>query len=557
MDSYTIGVDFGTESARAVVVNTQSGEVASSCVEEYASGVIDRQLPGSGRSLPDAWALQNPADWINSLQEVVCGVIRESRIAPGQIAGLGFDFTSCTILPTDANGTPLCQNEGWGDVPHAWPKLWKHHAAQPQADRINTLAAERDQKWLKRYGGKLSCEWLLPKILELADQAPEAYAAADQIIEAADWIVWQLTGKLVRNACAAGYKACWHHAEGAPPAGFLELLHPQLRDFYSFKWKGGVAVPGQQVGTLSADWSGRLGLSPSTAVAAPMIDAHAAALGAGLRNAGTLFMIMGTSTCHMLLSDHEVLIPGMCGVAKDGIVPGLFGYEAGQPAVGDIFGWLVKQGLPPLFHEEARQRKCSLHEIVSEKAARLWTGESGLLALDWWNGNRSILNNADLSGVILGYSLSTRPEEIYRALVEATAYGARIIAENFATCGVPVDHIVAGGGLIQNPLVLQIYADVLGQDVEVAGAVHVAAVGAAILAAVAAGSHAGGHETIDQAIEHMAPPPALRVTFSRKNQKIYDSLYAEYRRLHDYFSRETNVMRTLQNLRRSIVAQGT
>jgi L-ribulokinase len=554
MDSYTIGVDFGTESARAVLVNTQTGEVASSCVDEYGSGVIDRQLPGSGRSLPDAWALQNPVDWINSLQKVVYGVMRESRIAPERIAGLGFDFTSCTILPTDANGTPLCQRQGLVDVPHAWPKLWKHHAAQSQADLINTLAAERDQRWLKRYGGKLSCEWLLPKILELADEAPEVYAAADQIIEAADWVVWQMTGKLVRNACAAGYKACWHHAEGAPPTSFLRLLHPQLQDFYSLKWKGEVAVPGQQVGTLSKDWSGRLGLPPSTAVAAPMIDAHAAALGAGLKKAGTLFMIMGTSTCHMLLSDQEVLIPGMCGVAKDGILPGLFGYEAGQPAVGDIFGWLVKQGLPPSFHEEAHQRKCSLHQVVSEKAARLEAGENGLLALDWWNGNRSILNNADLSGMILGYSLSTQPEEIYRALVEATAFGARIIAENFATRGVPVDRILAGGGLTRNPLVLQIYADVLGQDVEVAGAVHVAALGAAILAAVAAGSDGGGHATIEQAIERMAPPPSLRVTFSQKNRGIYDSLYVIYRQLHDYFGRETSTMQTLQSLRRTTVA---
>jgi L-ribulokinase len=545
----TIGLDFGTESVRAVLVDTRTGVVRATAVERYADGVIDRTLPRSTAPLPSEWALQNPADWLTGLERAVAGVLRESGAAADEVAGLGIDFTSCTVLPTDAAGRPLCEHDDLAGVPHAWPKLWKHHAAQPHADRVTAAAADRGEPWLARYGGRISSEWMLPKAWQIAEEAPAVYGRAAHVLEGGDWIAWQLTGVLTRNACGAGYKGLWHKSDGYPSRGFLGALHPALAGFYEEKATGPVVPPGRRVGSLTPAWARRLGLTAQVAVGAAIIDAHAAVLGAGIADAGPLFLIMGTSTCHLMMSPREALVPGIAGVVEDGIVPGLHGYEAGQAAVGDMLAWYVQHAAPAGVRDEAAASGRSAHDVLSERAARLAPGESGLVALDWWNGNRCTLMNADLSGLIAGLTLGTQPHHVYRALVEATAFGTRVIAESFGEAGLAPTRLVAGGGLAQNPLVMQIYADVCGRSLAVAGSAQTSALGAAMLGAVAAGAAAGGHDSLSDAVRHMAPRPARVYEPLAELRRPYDELYSIYGELYDAFGRRGDIMQRLRALR--------
>ena len=544
-----IGIDFGTESVRALIVDTATGTTLATAVERYPHGVIDRELPVGRVSLPPEWALQHPDDWLGGLERATRAAIADVGLEPSAIAGIGIDFTSSTVLPVRADGTPLCVVAELAAEPHAWPKLWKHHAAQRQAERITETAAARGEGWLPRYGGRISSEWLLPKAWQILEEAPGVYARAAHLIEGGDWVAWQLTGVRARNACAAGYKGLWHKRDGYPSRAFLEALAPALAGFYDEKAPGPVLAPGVRVGGLTAAWAARLGLAEDTPVGAPIIDAHAAALGGGVAAAGPLFLIMGTSTCHLLMAPREAHVPGIAGVVEDGIVPGLHAYEAGQAAVGDIFGWFVQQAVPPALHDEARASGRNVHDILSERAARLPPGASGLVALDWWNGNRCTLMNSELSGVLLGITLGTQPEHVYRALVEATAFGTRVIAGAFDEANLQPTRLVAGGGLTQNPFVMQVYADVCGQALEVAGTPQASALGAAMLGAVAAGGAGGGYDTLAEAVAHMAPAPGAVYRPVDAHRAGYDELYACYRELYDHFGRESRIMQRLRALR--------
>jgi len=557
MDTYVIGLDFGTESVRALLAEISTGEVLATSMEAYDSGVIDRALPHNSATLPAHWALQDPADWLDGLRSTIQSVLDDSGVPSSSVVGIGVDFTSSTVLPVLPDGTPLCFEDEYRDNPHAWPKLWKHHAAQGQAERINELAGRREEHWIRRYGGKLSSEWVLPKALQIYEEAPELYRATDKMVEGGDWITWQLTGRLIRNTCGAGYKACWHKKEGFPSVEFLEALDSSFADFYNTKFDGPIQAPGSPAGRLTPDWAERLGLDVKTRVAVAIIDAHSAAIGGGLDEPGAMFSIMGTSNCHLLLADEEISGEGIAGIVEDGIVPGYFGYETGQAAVGDIFAWFVRHHLPAGYRREAEEQGRSAHELLSEKAARLEPGESGLLALDWWNGNRSVLMDADLNGLLLGMNLGTKPEEIYRALIEATAFGTRIIIDAFRDNNIPIDSIIAGGGLSKNALLMQIYADVTGMEIEIAGSDQVSAFGAAILAAVAVDSDESGYKTIQEAVDAMVPPSTSAYKPKPGNREVYDELYSEYRRLHDYFGLEQPVMKTLNRLRRASTGEET
>jgi L-ribulokinase len=555
---YSIGLDFGTESARAVLVDVCTGRVAASTVFEYPDGVIDQNLPETDQTLPPDWALQNPADWLRAVEVTIPAVLHEGGVAPEEVVGIGMDFTSCTILPTTANGTPLCQIEGWRDQPHAWPKLWKHHAAQPQADKVNRLAIERGERFIKRYGGKISSEWLIPKALQILEETPETYDTAARIIEGGDWVVWQLTGNERRNTCAAGYKACWEKGTGYPSPEFLAALHPQLGNLVADKLSQAIYPPGTLAGGLRSDWAVKLRLKPGTSVGVAMIDAHAGTLGSGVAGPGVMAMVMGTSTCHMLMSRQQVLVEGISGVVEDGIVPGLFGYEAGQVGAGDMFAWFVEHSVPYEYHCEAERRGLSLHELLTEKAQTLRPGQSGLLALDWWNGCRTPLVDADLSGVVLGYTLATKPEEVYRALIESTAYGTRLIVDLFIEQGVAVERLVSGGGLTRNPMLMQIYADVTGREIAVAGTDQATALGAAMLGATAAGRAKGGYDTLGEAAEHMAPQPAAVYHPIPRNVAVYNELMAEYARLVDLFGRRSDSpLKVLRRLRGEVLSANT
>jgi L-ribulokinase len=551
MGAYSIGLDFGTESVRALLVDVTNGATVATAVEQYPDGVIDERLPGTGERLPPDWALQNPSDWLGGLERTIKGVLAASRVPPSSVVGIGIDFTSCTVLPCAADATPLCEVEGFRSERHAWPKLWKHHGAEAEADRVTSVAVARGEPWLARYGGRISSEWLLPKALEIAGHAPHVYAAADRILEGADWVVWRLTGVLARNACAAGYKGTWHKQQGYPSREYLHALKPGFENLYDAKIAGPVVAPGTTVGRITPEWAARLGLPSCTAVGAAIIDAHSAVLGGGVAGPGTFVMMMGTSTCHLLLAEHERPVEGMAGVVEDGIVPGYYAYESGQAAVGDLFAWYAHYGVPPSYHEAAAAHGTSIQALLTSKADGFGPGSSGLLALDWWNGNRSTLGRSDLSGLLVGATLSTRPEEIFHALVEATAFGTRAIIESFSDQGLPVTTIVAGGGLTRNTMLMQIYADVTGRPIAVAGAPQASAAGAAMLGAVAAGSAAGGYPSLTDAVAAMAPEPAQVYEPREEHRRQYDTLYGEYKRLYDHFGRGGNeVMRVLRTLRR-------
>ncbi|MBA3470842.1 MAG: ribulokinase [Herpetosiphonaceae bacterium] len=556
---YAIGVDFGTESGRALLVDISDGAEIAAAVHAYAHGVIDEVLPGTSMRLEPDWALQHPDDYLEVFRRAIPAVLKASGVDPADVIGLGIDFTACTMLPTAADGTPLCMLPEWRDHPHAWVKLWKHHAAQPEANRLNQIAAEQGYTFLNRYGGKISSEWFFPKAWQILNEAPEVYAAADRLIEAADWVVWQLTGIESRNECTAGYKAMWSKHEGFPPDAFFRALDPRLEQIVDTKMSRTLLPLGARAGGLSQQAAGWTGLLPGTAVAVANVDAHVTLPVTGSIAPGTMVMIMGTSTCDVLIGERQATlpeVPGMCGVVEGGIVPGMPGYEAGQSAVGDIFAWFIENGVPAEYHQAARELNVSLHALLEAEAARLKPGESGLLALDWWNGNRSTLVDVELGGLLVGMTLATTAPEIYRALIEATAFGKREIIETLNTAGVPIRRLVAAGGLPErNRLLMQIYADVTNHEISIVRSGQAPAVGAAMHGAVAAGVAAGGYPDIAAAASHMG---GLRPETYRPipaNVAVYNRLYAEYKTLYDYFGRgENDVMKRLRSLRHEQLA---
>ena len=550
--SYTIGIDFGTLSGRALLVDTSDGREVASSVFDYPHGVIDETLPTSGEPLPPEWALQDPNDYLEVVRQTVPQVLKESGVDAAEVVGVAIDFTACTMLPTQADGTPLRDLDKWQDHPHAWVKLWKHHAAQPQADKINEVAEARGEAWLQRYGGKYSSEWFFSKALQILEEAPEVYAAADRLIEACDWVIWQLTGNETRNACTAGYKAMVQDGD-YPAADYFAALHPDFADVVDSKMSREFAQLGDKAGGLTNEWAEATGLQAGTAVAVANVDAHVSAPAVKATDPGVMVMIMGTSTCHVVSGESVHNVEGMCGVVEGGIVPGLYGYEAGQSGVGDIFAWFVDHAVPPEYHAAAEKAGLDLHAYLEQEASQQKVGEHGLLALDWWNGNRSTLVDVDLSGLLVGATLATRAPDIYRALIEATAYGTREIIEAFEAEGVEVKELVAAGGLPEkNALLRQIYADVTGRPLKLAGSAQTPALGAAMHAAVAAGDY----PDISAAAEKMGKLKDEVVTPVPENQEMYDQLYAEYKRLYDYFGRENSVMKTLKSVRNQVKAGG-
>lgn len=548
---YALGLDFGTESGRALLVDVETGEEVATSVHEYSDGVLDEVLPDGTVRLEEDWALQNPEDYIEALRATIPDALRTASVDPEQVIGIGVDFTSCTMMPVDRAGTPLCMSDRFRNEPHAWVKLWKHHAAQPDADRINEIARARGEDFLARYGGKISSEWLFPKILQILDEAPEIYAAADRFVEAGDWLVLQLTGQELRSACQAGYKAMWEKISGYPaPACFAEI-DPRLARVVEEKLSADIRAAGSRAGGLTKEMAELTGLRADTPVSVAIIDAHAAVPASTVVEPGRMVVVMGTSTCHMVLSRERRPIEGIGGVVEDGIVAGFFGYEAGQASSGDIFGWFVENAAPAPYVEEARRRGMDTHALLEERASRFRPGEIGLLALDWWNGNRSVLVDADLSGLIVGYTMGTKPEEVYRALIEATAYGTHKIIRAFEDGGVEVNELCACGGLPKNRLLMQIYADVTGREIRIAESSQTSALGAAMLGAVAAGRAGGGYDALSDASGAMARLREETFRPISEHMAIYRDLFEEYERLHDYFGRgENDLMRRLKRSRR-------
>jgi len=542
---HVIGVDYGTLSGRAVVVRAGDGEEVAWAETPYPHGVMDGTLAATGAALPSNWALQDPDDYVEVLRRAVPEAVAAAGIDPASVVGIATDFTACTVLPVHADGTPLSRDPAWRGHPHAWVKLWKHHAAQPHADRINALAAERGETWLGRYGGRISSEWEYAKALQLLEEDPAVYAAMDRWVEAADWIVWQLCGVELRNECTAGYKGIYQDGR-YPSEEYLAALNPGFARFAAEKLSPAVAELGARAGGLTAQAAGWTGLPEGIAVAVGNVDAHVTAPAAGVTEPGRMVAIMGTSTCHVMLGSELAEVPGMCGVVRGGIVPGQWGYEAGQSGVGDIFAWYVEQGVPPAVGEEAAAAGVSVHEHLAALGDADPVGAHGLVALDWWSGNRSVLVDHELTGLLVGMTLATRPHEVYRALVEATAFGTRRIVDAFNDAGVPVTEFIAAGGLLRNGPLMRCYADVLRMPISVIDSDQGPALGSAIHAAVAAGVHPDVYaaaRAMGRIRRDAYMPDAARAS-------AYDDLYAVYLRLHDHFGvEERGLMRRLQEIR--------
>lgn len=546
-DAVVIGVDYGTLSGRALVVRVSDGAELGSAVHEYAHGVMDEALTAHrGEPLPPECALQVPGDYVEVLKIAVPAALRDAGVDPGQVIGIATDFTACTMVPTTTEGTPLSELKEYADRPHAYVKLWKHHAAQAQADRINELAHSRAESWIGRYGGFISSEWEFAKGLQVLEEDPEIYAVMDHWVEAADWIVWQLTGEYVRNACTAGYKGIYQ--DGSYPApDFLRALNPGFSGFVAEKLDHRIGQLGERAGGLSAAAAVWTGLPEGIAVAVGNVDAHVTAPAADAVAPGQMVAIMGTSTCHVMNGDRLAEVPGMCGAVHGGITAGLWGYEAGQSGVGDIFAWYVEHQVPGRVSTEAERRGLSVHELLTEKAAAQPVGAHGLVALDWHSGNRSVLVDHELSGLLLGVTLATRPEDVYRALLESTAFGTRTIIEAFNSSGVPVTELVVAGGLLRNPFLMQLYADITGLPISTIISTQGPALGSAIHAAVAAGAYPDA----STAGSVMGGRRKNAYTPQPEAVAAYDELYAEYRGLHDHFGRGgDDVMRRLKAIRR-------
>lgn len=534
MDKYVIGLDYGTLSARAVLVSVDCGEVAAESIYPYPHGILNT-ISGGDEELPVDFALQEIDDYVEAMYETIRTVVKQSGCRAEDVIGIGIDATSSTFLPLTISGTPLCKTEQFRTNPHAWLKLWKHHGAQEEADRMTELAAGRQEKFLMRCGGKVNAEWMLPKLTEIVLKAPDVYEAADNFMEVSDYLVFLLTGEMTRCMCHAGYKLLWNEEDAYPSEEFLRALHPNLSSLKS-KLKGREVQVGECAGRLTEEAAGRLGLREGTAVAASMIDAHVAVPSLGIDGPDKALMILGTSCCMLLCSEKLSYIKGISGCVKNAVLPGLYAYEAGQSAVGDLFDWFVKNCVPGSYEKEAADKNISIHMLLSEKASRLAPGESGLVALDWWNGNRSCLADARLSGMVLGLTLRTKPEEIYRALLEAAAFGMRAIFEEFEKGGITARELYACGGIVsKNPFMMQIYADVLGKTIFTGSTEQGSAFGAAVYAAVAAGAERGGYGSVYRAARAMGKTGDKRYTPIPQNMEIYHRIYREYKLLHDYF----------------------
>lgn len=536
-----VGIDFGTLSARAVVVRVADGAGLGSAVAHYRSGVVEGHMP-DGAPLPPDYALQDPQDWLEAMTTAVPEALRMAGVDAEQVVGIGTDFTSATLIPATADGEPL--RHRFPDRPHAWPKLWKHHGAQDQARRITQAARERGEQWLLHCGGSISSELMLPKLLETLEEDPEVYDAADVFVNAVDWIVWQLTGRLVCAAGDSGYKRLFQ--QGTPPTReFLAALHPRLSDVYEDKLAGPIQPLGSRAGGLDAQWAERLGLRAGTPVSVGNIDAHVAACAVQGVEPGQLVAVVGTSGCYLVSAPDLHEVPGLLGLVDGGIVEGSWGYEMGQTGLGDIFAWFTQHCVPDSYHQAAQEAGISIHEHLTRLAEPQAVGEHGLVALDWHNGNRSILADSGLSGLMLGQTLATRPEDQYRALLESTAFSLRIIVETLTRHGVPVHEIVAGGGLVKNRFWMQLVSDVTRLPISVGAHEHASAVGAAIHGAVAAGAHAD----VRTAAARMGARHRDVFVADPDRAGRYDELYLIYRELHDHFA-DGRIMHHLRSLRR-------
>jgi len=547
---YVIGLDFGTKSGRALIVDSRTGETIAQSVKEYPHGVMDSRLPDGTTVLGAEWFLQHPGDYIDVLESTTREALGAAGIRGADVIGLSIDFTACTILPVDRSATPLCFQERFAHRPHAYVKLWKHHAAQSQAKEIDELLAAEGLLDSPRFGGKVSSELMLPKILQIVEEDPEIYDEADSILEASDWLTRLLTGETKRSGSTAAYKAMWQEGEGYPPPRLLKALNPRLERLAEQKLAGEICPVGKKLGELNAEWAGRLGLQRGTAVGASVIDAHAGLPGCGITRPGQMMLILGTSSVQAVLSERGYSGEGVLGGVKGGIIPGYYAWESGLAGVGDMLEWFVTNSAPAAYKAKADSEGASLYQYLSARMQDARPGSSGLLAIDWWSGNKTPFVDADLSGLVLGYTMKTKPEEVYRALVEATGFGTRMIMDAFREGGEKIDEIYACGGIAEKDAALmQIYADITGCEIKVSASEQTCALGATMYASVAAGAARGGYDTVAEAAAAMSRIRDEPYKPNGANAAIYGRLYGIYEDMYAYFGGEGSPMKRLKGIR--------
>lgn len=544
---YVLGIDYGTLTARAILVEVETGKIVSTATKDYPHGVMDKFLPDGVTALPPDWALQHPRDYLDCLSFLIPEVLRMAGVNSEQVIGIGTDATECTMIPIKKDGTPLCFLPEFSNNKHAYVKLWKHHSPQKYADIINDVAKKRNEPFLERYGGKISSEWMFPKLMETLIEAPEVYNAADKFIELADWITLILTGEEKRNSCTAGYKALWQKGVGFPSNDFWKEVNGAMETVVVDKLSDKIYPLGSKAGTITESAAKFTTLKEGTSVAVGAGDGHVAFFGAGITKPEKMLIVFGTSGVNILLGESSSTIPGICGCCEDGIMPGYYGLEAGQCCLGDHFKWFANNCVSAEIKQKAQDEGMSVLQYLDKEASQIQPGQSGLIALDWWNGNRSILGNSNLSGLLIGMNLTTTQTEIYKALVESVAFGQRVIIENFNNHGAEVKEIVATGGIAEkSSFVMQTYADITNLDINVIDVQNATAMGSAIMGAVASGYY----ESIEKATE--AFKPGLRCTYkpNLQNVEIYNVLYKQYYKLHEIFGRENDIMKELKDLRK-------
>lgn len=548
MLTYSIGIDFGTLSARAVLLCLSTKREVFTCVSTYPHAVIENKFL-DGKALPKDTALQHPADYLYCLKDCIKQIFDFNDIKPDEICGIGIDFTGSTVLAVDISGNALAMCDKFSSAIHAYAKLWKDHSSQMYADKINLLAKKTCQPWLKYYGGKVNSEWLFPKLLQIYEEAYEVFENMYAFVEAGDYIVWQLTGRKSANLDAAGFKALWTEEYGYPSEDFLNSLSSGFSSALS-KLNGKIIHTGENAGFVCEKAAKEYGLSTKTAVSASILDAHAAVCAVGANRSGDMLIVLGTSNSHMLIDKSLNFADGICGVVKDGFMRGFYSYESGQCCVGDCFQWFIDNCVPKSYFDRANEKNLSIFEYLTSLAENLKAGESGLVALDWWNGNRSILADSSLSGLILGMTLNTKPEHIFRAIIEATAFGTKLIIENFNQNNITVNRLFAGGGIAEkNSFILQIYSDILGMEINLCASSQSGALGSAIYGALAAKNQVLTYEDILKASEEYSLPPKNIFKPNIENTKVYNELYKIYLKLHDFFGKdERGIMSALKNL---------
>lgn len=524
--TYSIGIDYGTSSGRVFLVQTENGKIISQFVKTYTHGTIDEYL--FDQKLPHGFSLQNGNDYLEVLEEGIPYVINHSNVDPNEIIGLGIDFTSSTVIFVDDNMMPIHNKPRFKENPHAYIKLWKHHGAEAEANLLYDTAIKNKQRWLGNYGYNVSSEWMIPKIMEVMNKAPEIIEESYAIMDAGDWIVNILTNSNIRSNCGIGYKSFWEEDKGFHYDLFDEI-DKNISKVVKEKLEAPIIKIGESAGSICKKMASKLGLSEKTQVSPFIIDAHSSLLGIGSEKEKQMTMVMGTSTCHIMLHKKQRKVSGISGSIKGAIIPELYAYEAGQSAVGDLFEYAVKQ-TPSSYVSEADERNISIHQLLEEKANKLTPRESGLIVLDWHNGNRSVLSDSTLRGSIFGLTLHTKHEEIYRAYLEATAFGTKMIMQQYEDWGMDVEEVFACGGIPQkNKLLMEIYANVLNKKITIIDSEYAPAIGAAILGAVAGNVYSN----VQSASKAMKAPILYEIEPNNFDVESYKILFDAYKELHD------------------------